>query len=162
MILSSPVFAFAQIALFSWGLAMLDGIWNICSRTQDLLMILARECYRIKEYDTNGKPVVVTEALLPLENKNTRSVPNKFTSGTQIRFLMSGPGYPACCMPNQSNCKPRGRTGVRHMRYTHTQTPQKVASNPIHRSLVTGPQTRARTAHVSHTSRHPRWRSSWR
>lgn len=41
-------------------------------------MILARECYRIEEYDTNGKPVVVTEALLPLENKNTRSVPNKF------------------------------------------------------------------------------------
>lgn len=72
--LSCPVFGFGQIALFSWGLAVLNGVWNIRSRTQDLLMILARGCCRTKEYDTNGKPVVVTEALLPLENKNTRSV----------------------------------------------------------------------------------------
>lgn len=36
-------------------------------------MILGRECYCIEEYDIHGRPVVVTEAILPLENKNTRA-----------------------------------------------------------------------------------------
>lgn len=46
-------------------------------------MIVAHECYRIEDYDIHGKPVVVTEALLALENKNTRST-DKSPDGTCI------------------------------------------------------------------------------
>lgn len=56
-------------------------------------MILARECCRIEEYDTNGKPVVVTESFLPLENKNTRSVPNE----VHVRHQAAGFGCIYVC-----------------------------------------------------------------